>query len=154
MIHQIADKNRLELRVSIGSSKGGYSALYFGLMLKFKYIVSGSPQYQISNYLKSITDDNDFLYGTRILESIICDEFDSEYINDALFDIIKKSDAKSKIYLYYSTKEDSFKKDVSKLIVDLQDRFELELVDLKNEEHSYIGSYFQKNLNTIINKLL
>lgn len=41
--------------ISVGSSKGGTAALYYGLKYNFKNIIAGAPQYKVGSYLIDLT---------------------------------------------------------------------------------------------------
>lgn len=48
----------------VGSSKGGFAALYFGLKLNVGNVIAGEPQIEVANYLL-------YVKGTDVLQYII-----------------------------------------------------------------------------------
>lgn len=73
LIYKIREEINPEKEIYIGSSKGGYSALYFGLERKNSYIITGAPQYNLGDYLsipnhKSILE---YIMGYSCNDSIV-----------------------------------------------------------------------------------
>ena len=73
LIYKIREEINPEKEIYIGSSKGGYSALYFGLERKNSYIITVAPQYNLGDYLsipnhKSILE---YIMGYSCNDSIV-----------------------------------------------------------------------------------
>ena len=124
-----------------GSSKGGYAALYFGLLKEADIILAGAPQYYIGNYLVSQKDH------IPILDSIAgghsLDEVDK--YNRLLPDIISSmnSVSKTKIFLHYSEQEHTYPLHIRPLLDDLV-RFDYNVeCDIESyTQHDEVSMYF------------
>lgn len=57
LITKIISENKIEFKniISIGSSKGGTAALYYGLKYNFGSVIIGAPQYKIGSYLSDLS---------------------------------------------------------------------------------------------------
>ncbi|MGG7058103.1 hypothetical protein ACQPUZ_07365 [Clostridium tertium] len=57
LITYIMSKNNIEFSnvVSIGSSKGGSAAIYYGMKYNFGNVIAGAPQYKIGTYLSDLS---------------------------------------------------------------------------------------------------
>ena len=57
LISYIMSKNKILFSnvISIGSSKGGSAAIYFGLKYNFGDVIAGAPQYKIGTYLSDLS---------------------------------------------------------------------------------------------------
>lgn len=150
LIHKKIEECNSQKTIYIGSSKGGYGALYFGLGDDKGIIVSGAPQYILGDYLK--VKDNE-----HILEFIMGDKSDESinYLNRILHDkVIHSAKTKQKIYIHCSTEEHTYRNHVGYLINDIRENTEHHLeLDLKKYQlHSEIGKHFPGYLIDIINK--
>lgn len=138
--------------ITVGSSKGGSAAIYYGLLLKADYTVAGAPQYYIGSYLN--TDKN-----RPILEKIMGDASPASLA--ALDDLMKKeieasSGAPGKIYLHYSPLEHTYPEHIRDMIRDLKGRG-FDVVEdnaYTYREHSDVASYFPAYLRSTVTALL
>lgn len=129
LIELIKKKYSINIIMSCGSSKGGYSALYYGLKYGFDYIVVASPQYYIGDYLLVQTNSQDsakFMSGSDT-------EGDREYLNNIMTGMIKTCVYSPSIFIHLGKGETHLKQHVEPL---------LELLDLKNIEYELdLGDY-------------
>ncbi|MDG4658485.1 hypothetical protein P6P90_16460 [Ectobacillus antri] len=65
LISQIANKYNINQRIYVGSSKGGYASLYFGLDDNGSVIIAGAPQYYLNFYLNDAKDHKRLLQICR-----------------------------------------------------------------------------------------
>ena len=129
--------------IFVGTSKGGTSALYYGLLMHADKILIGSPQYRIGDYLS----ENE--YHQRILDSIINieDGIDKQWLNFYLEDLISRTDYEGCITMVFSSKENGYSHHIEPLISKMLERgFKLKLHDEGFDCHSDIGIYFKKYL--------
>ena len=126
--------------ICCGSSKGGYSALNFGLQYTDSYIVAGGPQYYLGQYLVSSQN-------TECLEHIIGQVTDEKIgkLDDRLKTRIreKKFGNKQNIYLHFSNKEHTYEEHIKDLVQELTDNgyeMKCDIADYTN--HSDISYYF------------
>jgi hypothetical protein len=126
----------------VGSSKGGSSALIYGLKLNVDRIIVGAPQYFIGDYL-----DNEKHY--KLLKSIfgkqpINKEFLNKIIKTAIVEYSPK-DLKPEIFIHYSVNDKTYDNHISCLIEDLfSNNFNVNLDKEDYLEHSAVGIYFSK----------
>ena len=151
LINDICKKIEPKKEFYIGSSKGGYAALYFGVRRKDTYIVVGAPQYNLGNYLN--------LPGhTEILKYIMgnCNQESISILNELLKEaLIKNKENKNKIFLHYSDKEETFESDLKPLIDELINlNYESEF-DLEHyESHAELTKYYPQYIKKILSKNL
>lgn len=139
LIEKIIKELNIRRSVFIGSSKGGYAALYFGLDFKNSSIITGAPQYKLGNYLNLPGHEN-------ILKYIMGDteETSIDYLNLLMKrKLEEKKNNNNKIYLHYSINEENYVSDLEHLIKDVE-YFNIELI--KDEEtysgHAELTNYF------------
>lgn len=100
----------------VGSSKGGYAALYFGIRRGADYVVSGAPQYYIGSYLMASGHAPVLaaMAGDTEKETIAC-------YDKLLPDLIAAPhEKKPLVVLHYSEKEPTFGAHIQYLLSDLR----------------------------------
>ncbi len=115
LINKISDEVKPVKEIYIGSSKGGYAALYFGVERKNSYIITGAPQYNLGNYLNLPNHKN-------ILEYIMgdCSETSVDKLNNLMKSKLNlNNDNKNNIYIHYSTEEETYDSDIDPLLNEL-----------------------------------
>lgn len=149
LINFVKEKLNVKETIFLGSSKGGYASLYFGIKYGADYIISGAPQYYIANYLNNKEHK-------EILKSIVGNITSNNinYLNNLLRNVIINSKNKPKIYIHYSKKEHTYKEHIYNLVEDLNiNDYYLE-EDIKDYElHSDVAKYFPKYINDIFTKI-
>ena len=136
-------KRELAIRrtVHVGSSKGGYAALYFGLDENKDDIIAGGAQYYLGHYtLEHMPALYRFLTGEAPSE---------EGINrlDALLSDQIATSERRKIYLHYSDSEHTYRDSMQPLISDLKKNgFSVEEDVARYTDHAEIGLYFAEYL--------
>lgn len=151
LINHICEKLKPSKEFYIGSSKGGYAALYFGLRRKYTYILVGAPQYNLGDYLN--------LPGHQeILKYIMgdCNQESINILNKILRDVlIENQENNNKIFLHYSDKEETFKSDLKPLIDELRSlNYKCEF-DLEHyESHAELTKYYPQYINKILSENL
>lgn len=143
--------------ILVGSSKGGYAALYQCFMNEYKYAIVGAPQIYLGDYLgKNIGNKNSKLVP---IYNYLTNDNTGEYIgwlNSILFNKIKKCNIKPTIFYHvgigephYSEHYINFKKenelwDFCNIISDLEDY----------NKHNELTKYYPKYLCNSINRIL
>lgn len=153
LINNVCEKIQPKKEFYIGSSKGGYAALYFGVGRKNTYIVVGAPQYNLGNYLSlpEHTEILKFIMGNCSQESI-------SILNNLLKNkLFKNQDNGNKIFLHYSDKEETFDSDLKYLVDELKvlnydNEFDIEHYDSHAELTQYYPQYIKKILNRNLSK--
>ena len=123
LIHCVMKLNKIEKSYYIGSSKGAYAALNFGLKLNRDCgggdIILGAPQYYLGKYLSAPANK-------VTLESMLGSETNSKVainiLDIRLSHIISKycEDYKKSIYLHYSNKEHTYQDHIKDMLADLK----------------------------------
>lgn len=135
--------------IFVGSSKGGYAALYYGILNNANYIIIGAPQFYVYNYLQ--TQDK------RIINSMIVDNDDNAkiFLNNALKDIIEKEEYKGKIFLHYSVNDHTYKDHILPLLNIMKKRNYCIETDINTYlNHSEVGKYYPIYLKKILNDMV
>lgn len=147
--------NELNVRfkdvILIGSSKGGYSALYYGIKYNFGHVIAGAPQSKIGNFL--ISEANHLELAKYISGGIT--EEDKKYLNNILFSTIEEnSKSLCKINIHIGEGEPHYKKHVIPLVE------ELNLYGIKNNldikkynTHAEVKIYFPTYIKSTLNKI-
>lgn len=151
LIDEIIKKVDSDKNIFIGSSKGGYAALYFGLPIKNSIIIAGAPQYNLGNYLN--------LPGHKeILKYIMGDDRDESinYLNLLMSNSIYNSRSNNNsLHIHYSKNEETYKSDIYHLVRYL-DKFKFKKkYDIKEyKSHSELTNYFPKFINNTLEEYL
>lgn len=84
LLTKIIKSENIEKLVMVGSSKGGTSALYYGILMNAHACIIGTPQYYLGNYLNLENHK-------KILEGIMgnCDLTSVDYLNNIIPQILK-----------------------------------------------------------------
>ncbi len=139
--------------IFIGSSKGAYAGINFGIQFPDSIMIVGAPQYYLGNYLNSETHLPSLkdIVGDEITEAKI------EKLNNRLKEkILSDPDAHTqKIFLHYSDREHTYKEHIEDLIEDLkQAEFSLDFDKKEYSMHEdlklYYPDYLKRSLRSII----
>lgn len=155
LINKIIEDHNIKTVITAGSSKGGYAALYYGLKYDFDYVISGSPQYLLGNYLidevKVGTEEvYNFMAGTDIEVSE-----QRTFLNNIMKDLIKESKNKPNIFIHLGKGEKHYRNHVKYLLSDLEEanlKYELDLGDY--DKHSGVAKFFPPILRQKIQQYL
>lgn len=152
LIKHIAQENNIEFSniITVGSSKGGYASLYFGLKYGFGYVVAGAPQYYLGDYLFTLNNTNiaEYISGGKSIE-------DRQYLNRLLPDVIDNCQNTPKISILVGTGDRHYEQHVLPLTKALEQKkidFRLDIVE--NIGHSNIGSYFPDFCRKVTSEIL
>lgn len=156
LLNQVIKNNEIEKCYFVGSSKGAYAALNFGLQLSSSKIgceiIVGAPQYYLGNYLSAPANKTTL---NSILGTDISDQDAINVLNNYLGNVIKKysKGCKSPIYIHYSTNEHTYKEHIADLIKDLK-RYNYDLhEDIGSyTEHWDVSIYYPKYLLAVLKK--
>ena len=130
--------------VTFGSSKGGSSALYFGLKHHFDEVYAGACQYRVGDYIGIYHELNQNGYYKRVMGDMeknkgIC------LLNGCYERIIEENNStKTVIHLLYSKCEHTYKDHIIHLISKL-DQYNIQHIDIIEQfsQHSMIGNYMK-----------
>lgn len=152
LVNHIADTLNAKKIICCGSSKGGYSALNFGLQIENSYIVAGGPQYYLCTYLHDSSN-------LECLEHILGEATPEkeEYLDKYLENRIRENSGKygQKLFLHFSDKEHTYFEHIQFLVSELEKNGlwpECDIASYTN--HSEISYYFPDFLKEKILKIL
>lgn len=139
-INDFLSCHKYSIVVSLGSSKGGSAALYFGLKHKFNEVYSGACQYKVGNYI-AIFHKKDNYYPH--LMGDIPEEEGIRLLNEKFQNILEENqNSKTKIHLVYSTEEHTYDDDIIHLVKKLNEcKINHEDKIYNFPEHCMIGKY-------------
>ena len=146
-------KISIEDVISLGSSKGGTAALYYGLKYKFGTIISGAFQTKISDLISLRRPESEkFLLDDRNK-----DNYNEKYhqLNNIIFDQLNTS-VKSNLYLMSSKNDWQYSSHVKPFLESLDFMnvpYHINLSE-KMKNHSQISTYFPEYFNMVLLKEL
>lgn len=151
LINKVVKDLKVKEEVYIGSSKGGYAALYFGIERMNSTIITGAPQYNLGNYL-AIPNHKE------ILEYIMGDSGEESIgiLNKLIADkICKNKNNNNKVFLHYSTEEETFESDLKFLVDDLnKNRINVSYDKHSYKNHSDLTNYFPQYIKCVLNNIV
>lgn len=150
LVNKIKHKYNIKKVYTIGTSKGGWACLYYGILLGCDVVICGAPQYYIGNYL------NTTCYHKKILKSITRNQekWEIKDLNYKLRNAIKEFDISNiKFIIHYSKNEHTYKDHICYLLKDLKSENAYIEEDISNYlSHHEVGIYFKKVLLKVFNK--
>lgn len=137
----------------VGSSKGGFAALFFGLRDYKATIICGAPTFFVGNYVKKgrfLKNTLPYIMGEDYTEN------DIEYLNDLLRNVIKENkNNNNRIHLHYSPNESRYHSHVKYLLSELNKNYISYTEDIgEYEKHIEISLYFPAYLVNTLKKEL
>lgn len=116
LIRKIQQENGINRIITVGSSKGGTAALFYGIQLKADCCIIGAPQYHCGDYLN-------IPKHLPILEGIMgtTDQSAIDKMNQVFRECICNPTAHHpEVYIHYSPKEHTYWEHIADLIADLK----------------------------------
>ncbi|MBS5886669.1 hypothetical protein [Clostridium sp.] len=153
LISYIMSKNNILFSnvISIGSSKGGSAAIYFGLKYNFGDVIAGAPQYKIGTYLSDLSISD---YALDIFGEI------SDYNRIKYNNLIRlAANTSTNIYLLTSDGDNQYKKVLKEFeFVSRELNIKLNIDKCEINNHGEIAREFPKflydKLDLVLNKSL
>lgn len=145
LIKRITCEKKYKKIITVGSSKGGTCAIYFGLEFNANEIYSGACQYNLGSYLHR--EDHEDIFKGMMGEN--AGDVEARILNETMPEQIKKySNANSLIHIVYSKQDLTYERQ----LVDLMNCLKQNNVSYIEKEyffenHDEIGIYFIKYLN-------
>ncbi|VYU55239.1 hypothetical protein [Clostridium tertium] len=150
LIKKIAEEINPKNEIYIGSSKGGYSALYFGLERKNSHIITGAPQYNLGDYLNLPNHQH-------IMEYIMgdCSDESINKLNNLMKDkLILNKDNNNSIYIHYSTEEETYDSDIKPLLDQMKNINLRVNHDIKDySSHAELTLFFPDYIKNTVKKI-
>jgi hypothetical protein len=142
LIHYIMRQNKISAEnvTTMGSSKGGYTALYYGIKYYFGNVIAGAPQSKMGSFLlKEAKHPNIVNYiagGT--------DEADCLYLDDLLFKVVNQpSDVSPNLHIFVGKNDHHYQNHVLPLYNVLKNRgYKVDLKVSEGVNHDELKVYF------------
>ena len=152
LIDSVREQTKAKRLIFCGSSKGGYTALNFGLEYPGSYMVVGGPQYYLG---QSLLDTGNY-EALKHITGRVCRER-VEFLNQYLpGKVLKNAYAPSqRIYLHYSDSEHTYEEHIRDLCRDLTGKGYHYSEDVAHyKEHGEISLYFPEFLLHSVEEIL
>lgn len=135
-----------------GSSKGGYSALYYSFDFENVDVCIAAPQYFLADYL--IKENK--IENLKIMLDGNLSEKEKCKLNYKLRDkILNSSNLPNKVFIHYSKNEHTFSEHIVDMLADLRSRgIEIEEDIEEYVDHKDLVYYFPKYLKLTLNHML
>lgn len=151
LIENIIDSVKAKKIIYVGSSKGGYAALNFGIEKKDSYIIAGAPQYHLDKWLN--------WEGSYHILRYIVGEVTKEKLRklrNLLPDKIKKSrNNQNKIFLHFSKLEHTYSDHIKYLLEDMNKyNYNFEIDEGSYTNHADVSKHFPNYLISSLNKII
>lgn len=149
-------KNNLDIDKTfyVGSSKGGYAALFYGVQDNESFIIAGSLQYLLGNYITSNERRTE-----NIMKWVMGNDYsknDVDFLNNLLKNVlIEHKETKCEIHLHYSDKEYTYNDHMKHLLNDMKNLGISYFQNVENyKKHEDIAYYFPEFLINTLNRRL
>lgn len=153
LIDHIVCSGNYETLITVGSSKGGTAAIYYGLKNHAKTIIAGACQYYVGQYLAK----HQYVEKPYQWHDVVGGEpkQEQEWIDILDQKLPKMIDANSgcetELYLVYSTEEHTYQEHIAPLVAKLDEcRIQHHDQVERFQQHSMIGHYFSEALNKLL----
>lgn len=144
LINSICVKDNIHKNniITVGSSKGGFSALYYAIKYKFGYTIAGSPQIFVGKYLKSAKQYD-------VIDNFL-DQTTEEVLNSSLINLNSYEEF-PQIYIHVGKEEQHHYEHVNYFV----DKFRIKELDLGDyNTHRLVSLYFPQYLTNTLSKIL
>ncbi|SFD37232.1 hypothetical protein SAMN04487887_101231 [Enterococcus casseliflavus] len=146
LINSICEKKNYCKITTVGSSKGGYAALFFAFKNNYYRCIVSEPQFLLGNYLS--TEDHKSIF------EYIAGEINTSnvnYLNELLEIEINKSSSHTVVLLYYG-KFGSYKNDHIYPLLKTLDKNNIEVKCMEDNysDHHDLVNFFPKHLQEIL----
>ncbi|TYS91890.1 accessory Sec system protein Asp2 [Rossellomorea aquimaris] len=154
LIDKIAQENEIpkENIITMGSSKGGYASLYYGIKYNYGHVISASPQTKLGSYL--IRQNIANAYIAQYISGGVREQ-NKVFLDDLLYEVVKESEVFPDIRIHCGIGEMHYTEHVIPLQRALMDkgvRIEVDLENYSNHNDvlKYYPEYLRKTLFGII----
>lgn len=130
--------------ILLGTSKGGFASVYFGMKYGYGHIIAGAPQILLYNHIKNYPNIRDNMLP-------IITDANINKLNNIILELDRKNI--NNFYLICGTKDSHLKNHVVPLVSKLLNENNL-YVELIDGNHGAIADYFNENLGFLINNII
>ena len=147
LIQKFIEKTGAKKLVFVGSSKGGYAAINFGLMYPSSVMIVAAPQYKLGAYM---TDATKFHGALKDILGENYTEDDVRTLDDRLRKKIEEIPSNGqKLYIHCSLNDKTYERHVKNLIEDMKETGrEVDFDWATYEEHGELRYFFPKYMIT------
>lgn len=148
LIEDILSRHTYMQIITIGSSKGGTAAIYYGLKLRASAIFAGACQYLVGQYLSVHQYTKHPEYWQAVVGEDITKEW-VERLDNKLENMIRQhTGCSTRLFLLYSTNEHTYEDHIKPLLAVLDECNILHEDQIEHfPEHSMVGDYFKVMLS-------
>lgn len=144
LINDILSRRTYERVITIGSSKGGTAAIYFGLKLHAAAVYAGACQYRVGQYLSQYQYSKHPEYWQAVVGGSITKEWVDKLDNKLANMIRQRTGCSTRLYLLYSTNEHTYEEHILPLLAMLNECSILHEDYIEHfPKHSMVGDYFK-----------
>ena len=141
--------------VCVGSSKGGWAALYYAVKYQFGYVIAGEPQITIAKYLKFANSEDVLEYMTIGSEDL---HIANEKLDLLLYDEYKKAIGEQRklplVFIHAGVNSWHYREQIIPFINVLGKYGNDFLLDIENyEKHDDLTYYFPNLLTKVISEI-
>lgn len=135
--------------ISMGSSKGGFAALYFAVKYGFGHVIAAAPQTKLGNFVFSNHPDVAQYISGELSED------GRDFLNTLLPDALDKAATLPKIYLHVGRGDHHYGGHIMPLVEILRRKKSDYVLDVQEYElHSQVGMYFPGFLFSALDTIL
>lgn len=136
--------------ITIGSSKGGFAAVYYAMKYHYGTAIAGEPQIYLGEYLNkpgNLGNLLNYIMGNN-------DDNNVSYLNSLIIDTVKENNKKTKLYLLCGENGYYHKNHISPFIKELNKYDMLCSLELgKFGEHKELPKYYPEFLLKTLNEM-
>lgn len=152
VIKKVVDDNNPQRIMFVGSSKGGYSALYYSLFFNNVSVCIAAPQYLLGNYLdcEVMKPSLNAILGKDITPQKL-EDLNKKLSNGILHSPIRPR----KIYLHFSDREHTYREHIIFLLQDIEKvGIPIETDICHYAEHTELVSFYPNYLKNTLKRFL
>lgn len=126
--------------ITLGTSKGGSAAIYYGLKIKADAVYSGANQYYVGDYLNTESHKSIFIS----MMGVSAGTFEQNTLNFRLPEMVEQSvGSHTIIHLLYSKQEHTYNEHIKYMIEDFKkNNIKYDEQVEKFEDHNEVGNFF------------
>ena len=150
LLKSILSRKEYKHVLTMGTSKGGTAAIYYGLTINASAIIAGACQYNLGNYLtlpehmrifRGMMGENAGQIEKRMLNSVM----------PTLLEDYSRKDSSTEIHLIYSRYEHTYEDDIIDLLNKLKEcHFPVIEIEYNFINHNDVGIYFKKYIKNLL----
>lgn len=140
LINQFIDRGMYNKVITLGSSKGGTCAIYYGLTAGADEVYAAACQYHVGQYVNS--EEHQKVFISMMGENAGVKE--QELLDHIMPELLKnKAKCKTLIHLMYSKDEHTYSDHIADLVHDLDENGIKHIDSVKSfNEHGEVGKFF------------